>query len=227
MKTARELLAGSLRKGKVTLLLVAYATWPQAPQTTITDLLAALRNGGCVIVMRHASSPREAPDKASANPDNVKLERQLDEAGRSSASAMGKAIRDLQIPIGEVFTSPTYRAIETVRLAQFPNLHAQSELGDGGQSMQAANDTQAAWLRDRVLRATAGTNTVIVTHMPNLARAFPEWGAMADGEAVVVRPDGKGSATIVGRIKIDEWPRLLKAGKQQASGSKPAAAPVR
>jgi phosphohistidine phosphatase SixA len=193
---------------RLTLLILAYATFSQAPQTTTTDLVGALRNGGCVIVMRHASSPRETPDKATANPDNVKLERQLDEAGRASAIAMGKAIRDLKIPIGEVFASPTYRAMETVRLAQLPNPHPQAELGDGGQSMQAASDAQATWLRDRVSRSRAGTNILVVTHMPNLTRAFPEWGAVADGETIVLKPDGKGSATVVGRIKIEEWPRL-------------------
>src|SRR4029453_2406619 len=117
-----------MRRKYLTPLLFACAGLSQAQQLATTDLVDALRKGGYVIVMRHASSPREAPDKASANPDNVKLERQLDEAGRASATAMGKAIRDLKIPIGEVFTSPTYRAMETVRLAQLPNLHAQSEL---------------------------------------------------------------------------------------------------
>lgn len=192
----------------LTLLLLACATLSQAPQTTTSDLVGALRTGGYVIVMRHASSPREAPDKATANPDNIKLERQLDETGRSSVIAMGKAIGKLKIPIGDVFSSPTYRAMETVRLAQLPNPHPQAELGDGGQSMQAANDAQATWLRDRVSRARAGTNILVVTHMPNLTRAFPEWGAVADGEAIVLKPDGKGSATVVGRIKIEEWPRL-------------------
>ena len=76
-----------------------------------STLVNALRSGGYVIVMRHASSPREVPDKPNANPDNSKLERQLDEAGRSSAIAMGTAIRDLKIPIAEVFSSPTYRAM--------------------------------------------------------------------------------------------------------------------
>ena len=82
-------------------------------------LVNALRQGGYVIVMRHASSPREVPDKQTANPDNVKPERQLDQEGRSTATAMGKALRDLKIPVGAVFTSPTYRALETIRYAQF------------------------------------------------------------------------------------------------------------
>jgi hypothetical protein len=98
--------------------------------------------------------------------------------------------------------------METVRLAEFPHVRAQAELGDGGQSMQGASDTQSAWLKEKATHATAGTNTVIVTHMPNISRAFPEWGTVADGEAVVLKPDGKGSVSVVGRIKIEEWPRL-------------------
>src|SRR5688500_5030439 len=51
----------------------------------------ALRKGGYIIMMRHATSPREVPDRQTANKDNLKPERQLDPAGRASAAAMGKA----------------------------------------------------------------------------------------------------------------------------------------
>lgn len=172
-------------------------------------LVKALRQGGYVIVMRHAASPREAPDKRTANPDNVNLERQLDEAGRTSATAMGKALRDLNIPIGEVLTSPTYRALETVRLAQLRNPEPIVELGDGGQSMQGVTEAQAGWLKRTITQAPKGTNIICVTHMPNIARAFPELAAgISDGESLVFHPDGKGGATLVARIKIEEWPRL-------------------
>jgi phosphohistidine phosphatase SixA len=135
-------------------------------------LVKALRQGGYVIVMRHASSPREAPDKQTANADNVKLERQLDEAGRAGSVAMGRALRDLKIPVGEVLTSPTYRALETVRLAQLANSRSNAELGDGGQSMQGVTDAQATRLRERVTQLPAETNTIIVTHMPRSAGPF-------------------------------------------------------
>ena len=171
-------------------------------------LVKALRQGGYVIVMRHASSPREVPTQQTADAGNVKLERQLDEAGRAGSIAMGRALRDLRIPVGEVLTSPTYRALQTARLAQLANPQSHAELGDGGQSMQGATDAQVDWLRTRVSQLPAGTNTIIVTHMPNLGRAFPEWGTVTDGESVVLRPDGKGGATIVGRITIEDWPRL-------------------
>lgn len=179
-----------------------------AQTSSIDELVAALKKGGYVLVMRHASSPRDVPDQQIANLDNVKRERQLDAAGRAASAAMGKALRDLQVPIGDVWSSPTYRALETVRLAQLPNPRQAQELGDAGQSMQGVSDAQGTWLRDRATRASQQTNTLIVTHMPNIARAFPEWGAVADGEAVVVGPDGKGGARVIGRIKIEEWPRL-------------------
>jgi len=194
-------------------LLAAVATCLTATaaltQTLSGDgLVKALRQGGYVIVMRHASSPREVPDKAAANPDNVNLERQLDETGRATAAAMGNALRDLKIPIGDIFTSPTYRALETIRLAQFGNAKTATELGDGGQSMQSVAEAQGMWLRERITQAPKETNTLYVTHMPNIARAFPQITGVADGEALVFRPDGKGGAPLVARIKIEDWARL-------------------
>ena len=168
--------------------------------------MKALRQGGYVIVMRHTSSPREVPDKTAANPDNVKPERQLDQEGRATATAMGKALRDLKIPIGSVLSSPTYRALETIRYAQFGNPQAVPELGDNGQSMQGGTEAQAAWLRKKVTELPKGANTLIVTHFPNMSQAFPQSASgLADGEALVFGPAG-----LLARIKIEEWPRMPK-----------------
>jgi phosphohistidine phosphatase SixA len=173
-------------------------------------LVNALRQGGYLIVMRHASSPATPPDKEHANPDNVKLERQLDEGGRAGATTMGNALRELKVPIGSVLTSPTYRALETVKFAGLRDPQAFEQLGDGGQSMQAVADATAAWLRERASQAPPrGTNTIIVTHLPNITRAFPDWQPqVADGESVVLRPTGSGQAQVVGRIRIEEWGQL-------------------
>jgi phosphohistidine phosphatase SixA len=171
-------------------------------------LVAALKQGGYVIVMRHTSSPRETPSKQTANPDNVNLERQLDAAGRDGATAMGKALRDLMIPIGEVQTSPTYRALETVKYAQLGTPRPHAELGDRGQSMQGITDADGTWLKERAAQVPKAGNTIMVTHMPNLSRAFPQLSGIADGEALIYRPDGKGMATLVARVKIEEWSAL-------------------
>jgi phosphohistidine phosphatase SixA len=180
-----------------------------AQERSFNDPVKALQGGGYILVMRHASSPREAPSKEAANADNAKLERQLDEAGRKGAAAMGEAIRALRIPIGIVLTSPTYRAIETVRLARLDSPTTVTELGDGGQSMQGITEAQASWLRTRVTEVPRSGSTLLVTHQPNLSRAFPDWGStVTDGETVVIRPDGKGGISVVGRIKIGDWSHM-------------------
>ena len=181
----------------------------QAP--TLQALANTLRQGGYTLVMRHATSPREAPTKDTANSDNPKLERQLDDAGRRGATAMGDALRALGIPIGTVLASPTYRAMETVKFARLGSPTTVAELGDGGQSMQGVTDAQAGSLRTRVTEVPRSGNTILVTHQPNLSRAFPDWGpTVADGETVVLQPDGKGGITLIGRIPIDEWPKLRR-----------------
>jgi phosphohistidine phosphatase SixA len=172
-------------------------------------LVKALRQGGYVIVMRHTSSPRETPDKQKANADNVNLERQLDTAGRTEATSLGNALRDLKIPIGSVLTSPTYRALETVKYAQLGTPKTFVELGDNGRSMQGGTEAQAAWLKNAVTQFPSGFDTLIVTHLPNLTGAFPQQAAgMADGEALIFGSDGKGGSAVVARVKLEEWPRM-------------------
>jgi len=193
----------------MTLVAGMWAVAGANAQQSSRELVNALQGGGYVLVMRHASSPREVPTKDTANADNTKLERQLDEPGRRGASAMGNALRTLRIPIGSVLSSPTYRAMETVKLAGLKSPTVVRELGDGGQSMQSITEAQAAWLRRKVAEVPQSGNTILVTHQPNLSRAFPDWGAtVVDGETVVIRPDGKGGIAIVGRIPIDDWTRL-------------------
>lgn len=178
-------------------------------QTPLQGIATELAQGGFVLVMRHASSPAQAPTPQSANADNPARERQLDDAGRNGASAMGDALRAMRIPIGEVVSSPTYRALETVRYAKLANVLTAPELGDGGQSMQGVTEAQIAWLRTRVTQRPSSGNTLLVTHQPNLGRAFPEWGStMAEGAMAVLRPSGKGGVSMVAQITIDEWPRL-------------------
>ena len=212
--TARKTVSSRSWRIAAATLLLGFAATASAEQLEGDALVAALRQGGYVIVMRHPSSPFTQPDKATANPDNTNLERQLDETGRNTARAMGEAIRKLRIPIGDVLSSPTYRALEAVRLAAFEKPKTFPELAEGVQSMaQNADASRSTWLRMKAAEAPrARTDTLIVTHTPNLTGAFDtEASAMAAGEALIFHPDGKGGTSLVARIKIEEWPKLAGA----------------
>jgi phosphohistidine phosphatase SixA len=185
-----------------------------ADELTGSALVGALRHGGYVLVMRHASSPFETPDKSAAEPGNVNLERQLDAAGKETSTAMGKAIKALGIPIGEVDSSDTFRALQTAKLADLPDPKSVAELTEGKQGMAAdADKARAAWLVHAAASAPrASTNTVLITHTPNLMAAFGEKAKdIKAGETMVFQPDGKGAASLVARVPIDEWPRLAAA----------------
>src|SRR3954467_9531581 len=80
-------------------------------------LASALKQGGYVILMRHTSSPAAVPEKAAANADNTKPERQLDKNGETTAAALGAAVTKLGVTVGDVLSSPTYRALQTVKFA--------------------------------------------------------------------------------------------------------------
>ncbi|HTT02330.1 MAG TPA: histidine phosphatase family protein [Steroidobacteraceae bacterium] len=184
------------------------------PAAASAALLAALRHGGYVLVMRHASSPFTPPTQETADPENTRLERQLDEAGRTAAHDMGAAIKQLGIPIGVVLSSPTYRARQTVQLAALGTPTIVEELDEPARGMQAGADTaQAAYLRKEVgRRPKSGTDTILVTHTPNIAAAFgSSVKDIAPGEALVFQPDGKGGAQLAARIKPADWQQWERA----------------
>ena len=189
------------------------ATWVAPAHSAPAALVNELHHGGYVLLMRHASSPANPPDKAAADPQNVGGERQLDEKGRASARAMDDAFRSLDIPVGQVFSSPTYRARETVKLAGFGAPVLSQELGDQGRSMARITGAGPAdWLKNKVSELpSSGRNTLLVTHMPNIAAAFPDQSAgLQDGETLVFKPDGHGHAYLVAKVEIGEWPQMIK-----------------
>jgi phosphohistidine phosphatase SixA len=200
-------------------LLLGFAAMASAEQPLERDalvaaLVPALGKGGYVIIMRHPSSPFAVPDKAQADAGNTKLERQLDETGRKTAQEMGEAFRRLHIPVGDILSSPAYRARESVRLLAVGEPKTFAELDDGGQSMQANADAErSAWLRKKAAESPRpGKNTLIVTHTPNLTGAFGESAAkVAAGEALIFHPSGKANPDLVAHIKIEEWPALASS----------------
>ncbi len=198
-----------LRPLLAAIVLAAIAT-PAAAGLQGPALADALRHGGYVLVMRHASSPASPPDVAAADPGNVDDERQLDSHGKASALAMGEAIRNLHVRIGQVWSSPTFRALETARLAGLPTPMPAEQLGDHGHSMSAATGTQSDWLKVKASeRPRPGTDTVLITHQPNIAAAFGQQASgLGDGEALIFQPLGRGAERLVARIPIDQWSGL-------------------
>ena len=170
-----------------------------------SPLLDGLRKGGYVLVMRHANSPAMPPTKAQADPENVKLERQLDQMGRDTAKAMGEQIKRLRIAVGDVISSPTYRARLTSQLAFGVAPKTAPELDEGAEGMASnADQGRVAWLKRKIAETPrAGTNTILITHAPNISGAFDI--PVQPGEVLIFRPGSANAGTPLARVKIQEW----------------------
>ncbi|HEX5328133.1 MAG TPA: histidine phosphatase family protein [Acetobacteraceae bacterium] len=182
-----------------------------AAALTTPELVRELRSGGFVLVMRHAESPARLPTANEAEADNPQRERQLDAAGKASARELGQALHRLDIPIGRIYASPTYRAMQTVRLADLGQAQAVAQLAEGAGGMRAsAGRARIDWLQAAVEQSPrAGTNTLIVTHTPNIVGAFGSGVANVQaGEMIAFRPQGAGRAEMVGRITVAQWREL-------------------
>lgn len=170
-------------------------------------LVEELREGGYVIVVRHTATEEGGVD------DPTKLEecapqRELTDEGRQQARDLGKAVRDLDIPIGRALASPYCRTKETAELAFGADAVETDEVllplpGTG----KPGNDEAIAAVAELVSADTPDDeNTVLVSHISVIepvTGATPEEG----GSAVFV-PEGDGMFRIVAEIAPGGWAKL-------------------
>jgi len=177
------------------------------------ELVQALRAGGLIIVLRHGATAADQTDAEPVDFDNIAAQRNLNDKGKAAAVAFGNAFRQIGIPVGKVYTSRFNRAYETATLAGFKDIEKTPHLTYGKSAASPdknITDPEAF----RKLLGTApqpGTNTVLVTHTPNIVDAFgKDWSEVKEGEASIFRPSN-GTYTLVARVQMDEWPRIAAA----------------
>src|SRR5262249_13724505 len=178
-----------------------------------TEWVNALRQGGHVIVVRHATRSTDQADTDPLNLKNVAQQRQLNDEGRAQARAMGEAVRKLKIPVAQVQTSMFQRAVETGMLMGFGNVTASVDITEGGLVVTPLeNNRRAQALRAlAAMPPPAGNNVVIVTNKPNIMDAFgKDWFDVREGEASVFKPEA-GGYKLVARVRAEEWSKLAQA----------------
>ena len=193
----------------VAVLIAVLAAIPAAGQpATTASVLEALRAGGHVVVFRHGATHPDQADTDPLNFDNVARQRQLNDAGRAQARAAGEAFGAAKVPLGKVYSSRFQRAVETARLIAGKEPQPLLDVTEGGLVVTPIENTRRAKAL-RELAATApdpGTNTLIVSHKPNIIDAFgKDWFEIKEGEASVFKPDGRGGFALVGRVQIGDW----------------------
>ena len=149
-----------------------------------TDVLRSIRQlqqarQGGVLLVRHASTEPGLGDPPGFVLSQCRTQRNLSEAGRDQARALGAWFARHALPVQAVLSSQWCRCLDTAQLA-FGRVQAWPALNstfDG----QGQPDAQLRELRQRLAGLREGTLEVWVTHqviMTALTGAYP---AMAEG----------------------------------------------
>lgn len=164
------------------------------------SLLGDLQAGGLVLACRHAITDRSRGDARRLDRTDRSTQRLLSDEGEAQARQLGEILRRQEIPIGEVYTSPLFRAADSAELS-FGKAEVREVLYSGGTSAE----------RRRLVTSVpeAGTNRVLMTHQGVLYGLFPglERGSIREGDCVVVRPTGT-DFRIIDRLGPSEFAAL-------------------
>ena len=157
-------------------LATALGLWASTSVRAEASLAARARQGG-VLLGRHASTEEGLGDPAGFTLGQCSTQRNLSEAGRAEARAMGEWFRLHGLQPQAVLSSQWCRCLDTARLAlgrveAWPALN--STFAGQGQP-----DRQLTELRERLRTRPAGSLEVWVTHqviMTALTQAYPAMG---------------------------------------------------
>ncbi|MFN6997741.1 MAG: histidine phosphatase family protein, partial [Aquincola tertiaricarbonis] len=124
--------------------------------------LAALREPGTVVLMRHARAPGVG-DPAGFKLGDCSTQRNLNDEGRADARAAGQRLRAAGVKVGKLLSSPWCRCLETARLLDLGPVVADPAFGSTFRSETSSDEVTAA--ARRVIADWRGPGVLMaVTH---------------------------------------------------------------
>lgn len=172
-------------------------------------LIEDLRRGGLVLLFRHDRTEVIGMwDFEPYRAGDCDRERNLSDTGRASAKAIGRAIRQLNIPVTRVISSTYCRAVETATLA-FGGVHDKTpeligadgkkrKLGDVQRDLRALIAREAQAKGTLVLVGHHGTIDAVTTRM------------LDEGDALILRPVAGAMPEIVAHIPAARWEEIAR-----------------
>lgn len=178
------------------LVLAATAVTVHAQNAPSEPLWRELRNGGHVMLMRHALAP------GVGDPDDFTLgdcstQRLLSDEGRKQAVRLGREISSRGIPFARVYASEWCRAMETAELLGLARVEPLPLINSFFQNPEAA-ERQTRELARFVSEEPQEGNILLVTHQANIEALTGRY--LAEGEIIVLEPRG-GGFEILGKLR--------------------------
>ncbi len=175
----------------------------------ILELAESLQKGGYTIFFRHERTMMTGVlrDRLPYNFGSCDGQRILSPAGIAASQEVGQAFQILNIPIEAVFASPICRAKDSAQLA-FKQVDVTNQLMVQSKEMNRTKEDV-----DRDLKALVNQphdfkkNIVLIGHLGNVM-AIQEMPS--EGEAIVLKPNGKSGVKVVGHILSAQWNDIVR-----------------
>lgn len=178
--------------------LCALPLWAQEPAD---GLVERLRTGGHALMLRHALAPGTG-DPAGFRLDDCATQRNLSDAGRAQARAIGTWLRARGIERARVYSSQWCRCLETAELlglgpvTPLPALNSFFERPDD-------REPNLAMLRDFLAaQPDQGEPIVLVTHQVTITAMTGVYPA--SGQGVILELNGKGMPEPAGTLGFED-----------------------
>jgi phosphohistidine phosphatase SixA len=170
------------------------------------ELVAAMREGGKVIFLRHAATNADEIDTGVIG--NRAGQRNLSEAGILQARQLGDTFRASGITLSGILASPVFRARDTGELAfGADNIEVTMDIvadDYAGRHLQTMVEATRAHLSTP---PEAGTNLLLIGHRTPLqmvtGQSFPDT-TLPEGAMAVFQPNGT-DATLLGTLTAEEF----------------------
>ncbi len=171
---------------------------------TSAQLIKAIQGGGHIIYMRHGPTERSQKDNGEQALSACEQQRNLSNDGRTLAKKLGASLKQLNIPIGRVLSSPYCRCKDTAKLV-FGEYTVAPNLGFSiSKNAEESKALGAALHNIMKSHETTVDNLVLVGHTSNLREGLGVW---PKPEAVMAIFENKqGEVVFKGMIKPSQWP---------------------
>jgi phosphohistidine phosphatase SixA len=164
------------------------------------DVWANLKQGGYVVLMRHATAEKTG-DPLLLKIDDCSVQRNLSPKGQQEASLIGRVFRSRSVPVAEVLSSRYCRTRETAELA-FARVTTWQPLDLLFALPDQDRETRTEIVAQRIGSYTGKDNLIMITHLPNIDALTLE--LVEPGGFLILKPDHEGSFDIVGYFTPDE-----------------------
>lgn len=165
------------------------------------ELVLQMQSGNAVLMIRHALAPGIGdPEEFDINDCNT--QRNLDNAGREQAQAIGQWLRDHGIKNVKLFSSQWCRCMDTARLMGMGEVTPLPALNSFFENPQDREPNLSALRKFIHNKSKPGELIIMVTHQVTISGITGNWTDSGHGK--LVRPGNDGKIKLLGELDFND-----------------------